>query len=138
MLEPVIATKIVKELIGVAKYLHHYIRDVKEAPERSLELRKELANVRILLEDLQHFLTSPSTTSSLSAGLESAITEFKDLLEHMKARVDQSQTKGLKKLKWPFKNDENIRLLSKIERYKGTFELAVGLKSASELHFLCL
>ena len=48
----------------------------------------------------------------------------------MKVRVDESKAKGIERLKWPFKKDENASLLASIERYKGIFEIALGLKVA--------
>ena len=125
MIEPIATAKAVRELADIAKYLYDYIENVKGAPERTRELREELKYVWLLLNPLRDFLTSKSTNT---VQLKSAITEFEEILQQMKARVDESKSQGIERLKWPFKKDENNRLLLTIERYKGIFEIALGLK----------
>lgn len=126
----------VAQLAGVARVIVAsmclYFDAVKDAPKNSRELRQELFTICDLLDSLDDVLTSPSTKSSFMApeSLKSAITEFQAILEDMKARVAESQTKGVRRLKWPFTKEENERLLSKLQRYKGTFNLALNIKSA--------
>lgn len=129
MVDPITAVETVHGLAGIAKVLYDYIDAVKEAPERAHEIRKELGYVWLLLNPLRDVIASKST---VNVPLESAITEFEEILKRMKARVDESKAKGIERLKWPFKKDENNRLLSSIERFKTTFEMALGLKTASE------
>jgi len=125
----------VDQLAGLAKVIvsnmYRYFDAVKDAPRRSQELRQELSAISDLLDSLEDALTS-STKSTFTApdSLKSAITEFQETLEDMKARVKEPQTKGLRRLKWPFTKDENERLLSKLERYKSTFNVALNIKNA--------
>jgi hypothetical protein len=127
MIDPITALKAVGALAGIAKYVYEYIEEVKEAPERTHELSKELKHVWLLLNSLRDIFESKRP---VPAPLESAITEFEEMLESIKVRVDESKAKGIERLKWPFKKDENARLLASIERYKGIFEIALGLKVA--------
>lgn len=129
MLEPITALKVVRELAGIAKYVYDYIDEVKSAPERTHELSGELKHVRVLLSSMPEIFESKRP---VSAEMESAITDVIEMLENLKVRVDESKSKGLERLKWPFKKDENTRLLTRIERYKGIFEIALGLKIAWE------
>ena len=127
MIEPVTALKAVGELARIAKDVYDYIGQVQAAPEHTRELSKELIYVWALLHPLRDSFESKST---IPAELEAAIAEFEETLKRMKARVDESKAKGFERLKWPFRKDENARLLASIERYKGIFELALDLKVA--------
>ena len=125
----------VAQLAGAARVIvsnmYLYFDAVKDAPKHSQELRRELSIISDLLDSLDDVLAS-STTSSFTPpdSLKSAIPEFQAILDDMEARVTESQTKGLRRLKWPFTKDENERLLSKMQRYKSTFNLALNIKSA--------
>jgi hypothetical protein len=127
MIEPITAAKILYELAGIAKHLFDYIDAVVEVPERTRELRMELSNVWLLLNSLREVLKSKSI---VEVPLESAIKELEEMLKHMQARVDESKAKGFDRLKWPFKKDKNNELLSRIERFKATFQIALGIKTA--------
>ena len=125
----------VAQLAGAARVIvsnmYRYFDTVKDAPKHSQELRNELSTISDLLDSLCDALDS-STTSSFTPpdSLKSAIPEFQVILEDMKLRVTESQTKGLRRLKWPFTKDENERLLSRLQRYKATFNMALNIKSA--------
>ena len=114
MIDPITALKAVGVLAGVAKYVYDYIEQFKAAPERTHELSKELKQVWLpsLLNSLRDIFESKRP---VPAQLESAFTEFKEMLESMKVRVDESKAKGIERLKWPFKKDENARLFARIE-----------------------
>ena len=126
----------VAQLAGVAKQtfsaIFQYLEDVKDAPERSGELRSELATVCDLLQSLDEVLNMSTPKSSFipPASLRTAIPEFQDMLESMQARVTEIQTKGVRRLKWPFTKEQNERYLIRIGRYKDTFTLALSIKAS--------
>ena len=126
----------VNQLAATAKstfsVLFQYYGDFRDAPKRSRELRQELGTICDLLDSLDDGLTSQSTNSSFTipASLNLAIEEFQTMLENIKPRVKESQTKGVRRLKWPFTKDENDRYLSRMERYKATINVALNIKSA--------
>jgi hypothetical protein len=124
----------VAQLAGIAKQtfstVFQYLEDVKDAPERSRELRGELLTVTDLIQSLEEILNRSPPKSSFTPppSLTSAIPEFKDMLETMQTRVTEAKTKGVKRLKWPFTKEQNERYLTRIGRYKDTFNLALSIK----------
>lgn len=112
--------------------LFQYFEDVRHAPKRSRELRRELESLCDILGDLDHVLASHSAATPFKApdSLKSAITDFQGMLESMNARVTESRTKGLGRLKWPFTKEENDRYLIRMERYKSTFNAVLNIKTA--------
>jgi hypothetical protein len=117
------------QLAGVARRivsnLYQYYEAVRDAPKSALELRAEMGAVCALLESLAATITE----NTASASLRDAVAEFENMLNDMNAKVDLSKTKGMQRLKWPFNKDENERLLSRIGRYKDTFNLALNIQS---------
>ena len=112
--------------------LFQCFEDVKHAPKRSRELRRELETLCDILSDLDHVVTSKSASSIFTApdSLKAAIIDFQEMLDNMNARVAASQTKQLRRLKWPFTKEENDRFLCRMERYKSTFNTALNTKTA--------
>jgi Fungal N-terminal domain of STAND proteins len=120
------------QLAGQAKdivcNMWQYFEAVKNAPKRSQELRQEMSNLADLLESLEDVLNSP-TSSPLFTNSD-PVEEFVEMLDTLTARVAAPKSKGIRRLKWPFTQEENKRLLSKMERYKSTFNLALNVQSA--------
>lgn len=121
----------VAQLVGLAKdvlrNLWDYSVAVKNAPKHSRELRREMGALAELLESLDDTLDSQSAKPLFTES--DPMTGFLELLEELNVRLTERKTKGLGRLLWPFSQDENERLLTKIERYKTTFGLALSLKS---------
>ena len=116
---------------NVVSNMYLYFDAVKNAPKLSAELRLELGTLCGLLDSLELALAHDQRTQcTIALTLSSAFPEFQRLLGELKARVDGAQTEGLKRLKWPFTKDENERLLSKLERFKSVFSLAMSMKCA--------
>jgi hypothetical protein len=120
------------QLVGVAKDLFQYLADVKDASRQSKTLRQELGMISDLVGQLEIELKSSSTGSSFTTSptLQNSFGEFRKLLGDMEARVNASKTEGFMRLKWPFTKDQNNDYLSKIERYKTTFSVALEIKTA--------
>lgn len=121
------------QLAGLAKAivsnLYQYFDAVKKAPERSLELRNEVGVICGLLDKLEVVLIDDPSFSS-SAPVKDAISSLETILREMNTRVEERQTKGLRRLRWPFSMEENDRLLSRIAHYTGTFNMALNLRNA--------
>lgn len=135
MLDPATAIGLVAsvdQLTALAKTivsnLYQYFNAVQKAPKRSLELRNEMGVICGLLEKLQVLTNEPSFPSS--APLKDAIPSLQTILAEMNTRIAERQTKGLRKLKWPFSEEENNRLLSRISHYIGTFNMALNLRNS--------
>jgi hypothetical protein len=125
------ALKSAATLAGIAKdivaNMWQYYEAVKKAPERSEELRREISNLACLLDDLDETLQSPPTKSLFTAA--APLDEFEEMLDLLSARVAFPKTKGTGRLKWPFTQAENKRLIDRIGRYKATFTLALEIQS---------
>jgi Fungal N-terminal domain of STAND proteins len=101
---------------------------IKNAPKYSAELRQEMGTLCDLLDSLDQAIKS--TQFVCSASLNSSCQKLKSMLDEMNDRVKPSQSAGLNRLKWPFTMDENKRLISRISRYKETFNLALNIQTA--------
>src|SRR5271169_4167749 len=106
-----------------------YFQAVHDAPNRSRELRQEMCTMCELLESLECTMVNPRFPSVSSVSMKDCIDGFQVLLNKMAARIAESQTRGLSRLKWPFTESENKRLISGIERYKATFSLALNIQN---------
>lgn len=114
--------------------LYMYYEDVRDAPKRSQELRHEMGAIGDQLNHLVALITSDSTSLNLSEALGTSISEFQIMLDEMNDRVKVSQTKGWRRLKWPFTKDENGRFLSRMERYKSIINLTLNIHTVYAHH----
>ena len=111
--------------------LFEYYRVVKQAPKRSAELRDELQSVSLLLDQVkENFAENPKNLFSANAAksIERSTEEFEKLLQTLRDRIGCNRTKGAQRLIWPFSSSENAEYLSRIERYKAIFTLALSIK----------
>jgi len=114
----------------IVSNMYLYFEAVKNAPKLSAELRQEMGIICGLLDSLEIALSHDDSTSQcrIASSISIAIPEFKILLGDMNARVSTLQTSGARRLKWPFAKEENERLLSRLERFKNIFTLAISIK----------
>lgn len=112
--------------------IYHYYDAVRGAPKRSQELRQEMLIMSDQLNFLVEVLKSMSTSSapSVSASLADAISELETMLNDMNQRTQVSTSRGLNRLKWPFTQTENTRLLSRVARYKSILDSALNIHTA--------
>jgi len=126
--------QVVGEIVSNAKSLYAslsgYVKDIKDAPERSRELRREIGAIADIIDDL-HDVISAKSDFAPSAALREMILDFSTMVNQMNEEVQLSRTKGVHRLMWPFSKDENERLLNRISRYKDTFNLTLNLQNAS-------
>jgi len=117
----------VAQLAALAKTIvidiWQYCDAIKNAPKRSLELRQEIMNISTLLESLENVSMDSLFTN------KAPLDEFKKILKDLSVRVTEAKTNGIGRWKWPFSQDENDQLLSRMERYKTTFNVALSIKT---------
>ena len=112
--------------------LYQYFEAVIDAPERSKELRQEITTLCELLESLAAIVTVRNATPSfvpIAESLRTALPEVQQLLTKIGFRITEKKSQGVRRLRWPFTREENDRLLSQIERYKGTINLSLNIQT---------
>ena len=113
-----IAAKVLSTLYGI-------YGDVKNAPALSTDLREELGAILALMKNVKHVLEHQTKIINDDAGgLEASARQLLGLLQEIEQNIDANQSRGLHRLPWPFKEAENKRLIEKMERCKGTFNIA--------------
>ena len=114
------------QLAGLAKdivaNMWRYFEAVKDAPKNAEQLRQEVGHLSTLLDRFDD-----KSLESLFTD-KTPLEEFLEILKELRDRVAPRETKGSRRLKWPFTQDQNKRLLDRIERYKANFNLALNLK----------
>jgi len=111
-------------VVQLAGHSRQYVAvAVKNSPKRSEELRQEMSNISTLLDSLDHVAPDSIFTD------KGPIDEFHAILKEMNAHVAKPMINRIGRWKWPFTEEENNRLLLKIERYKATFNLAVSIET---------
>jgi hypothetical protein len=115
--------------VQVFTNLHKYYRDFEQAPKRSRQLRRELDRTFVLVTEVQStFEANPCEL--LRPSLESEVEEFKEVLQEMLNRASPQNIKGLRRLKWPFREAENDEFIARIERFKSSFSLVMNIADA--------
>lgn len=117
------AAQLAEMAANVYLSLFKYFRAVKQAPKLSKELREEALLVNEVLEELKSALETIDTQPSTTSGLNNAFDGMTKILNKLESEVKESEV--MKRLKWPFTEQENKEYLSKLGRYKGTFNLAL-------------
>jgi hypothetical protein len=117
--------------IKILKVLIHVCNEVAEARAEANELRTEIdttihvvTSLRVLLETDPDCI-SESQKGTLNESLKSAIKITEDMLDKLEKSVSASQKKKLHRVIWPFKKKEVTEYVEKIQRYKGTIQLAL-------------
>jgi hypothetical protein len=124
--------------ITVVRSLLHYVSEVKEAPARSVELQIELATMSGMLLNLKITLeTCPNNIadtrlSSLNVTFTKVEDTLKEILDKLEGYVKPGQTKGLNRLKWPFKSQEISTYVERLQRYNGTLLSAMNVQQLSK------
>lgn len=123
----------------LAKELALYCIAVKNAPSDAEKLRNEMAIVAILLKSFTDILQEAhhhetkhigwdEVSESLTKSENDAAKEFNDELQRFANRLEANQTRGLRRLVWPFKEAENNEMIDKISRFKATLNVALGVE----------
>jgi hypothetical protein len=123
----------------LANELTLYCIAVKDARADAKELQGEMATVSVLLKSCEDVLREAHQhkerhiaweefSLSLNATELEILKAFGDELQKFEKRVDASQTRGLKRLVWPFTQSENKAMIDKIGRFKATLNIALGVE----------
>jgi hypothetical protein len=149
-MEPVSAFALAAALIQVTEQaatvftgLYSYFRFVKNAPKLSRELREEARLVSYVLEDLKTVFEEMDdeqpVSHSKNDNVVNVVKEFIAIMNEMESRVEVKAGERYKRVKWPFTQKENQEYLTKLERFKNTFELVLHTIEMyySTANFLC-
>jgi Fungal N-terminal domain of STAND proteins len=119
--------------------LSKYIRRVKNAPKLAEELRQELLLISDVLEELEVSLESAPLQETKDLKLEETIKQFEEIITTMVNLNDIKKGEWVKRLRWPFTENENQDFLTKLERFKNTITLTLSSEGRSySCYKLCL
>ena len=104
--------------------LFKYFQTVKRAPKLSKQLREEVSLIYKVLEDLKSTLENIDTPTTYT--FNDIVEEFSLTMKDMERRIEVKKDEVVKRFIWPFTQKENEEYLSKLERYKTTFTLALN------------
>jgi hypothetical protein len=107
--------------------LYRYYIDVKEGPTRAAELREEVGFALSQLNLLYSALNSGTITTFNLSEMRAATSRFHRVLEKIDKPIQPESLQGFGRLKWPFKKEDNERLIAEIERCKSGFTLALNI-----------
>lgn len=118
------------QLVGLAfevfSNLHKYYRNVRHAQAHAVEFRLMLDSLMDLLSAAQeNFERNPHERSRPT--LPQVLSNLREVLALLYSRTTPRDTSGLRRLKWPFQQNENSEILSKLERCKASLILALNV-----------
>jgi len=107
--------------------LFNYFQSVTQAPKLSHELQQEAFLISTILRDLKSIIESTNNpTTESETRLNDTIEEFVNTMTDIQRRIAVKDSDIIKRLKWPFTEKENEKYLSRLERYKNAFMLALN------------
>lgn len=135
-MDPVTAVGVASNIVSILELtarlfngLFEYYYSVKQAPDKSKELREELLVLSDLLKDAKLNLEPAGGSANSLQNVEAlyeGLRQLKEMLMEMDRRIAGSfNITG--RVKWPFTQRENEQYISRIERYKCTFVVALSL-----------
>jgi hypothetical protein len=114
--------------VNVSLVLSEYFQKVKQAPKLSLELQQEACLVSLVVRELGSTLgtiNNPRTMIGLPGALSDTVEEFSKTVTEMESRIAIQDGGLIKRPRWPFTEKETTTYLSRLEKYKRTFTLAL-------------
>jgi len=122
--------QISREILSICR---KYYSGIKNAEKDIKGLCNEITALRSVLQKVKELLSDPKATklrglTLLAEQLERCSCE----LEELKNRINPGHTRkaagrlGLRALKWPFAREEVEQKITKLNRYKETFSLALS------------
>jgi len=122
-----VAAQLLDETIEIIINLYKYYRKVHDGPTESAKLRSELDSLADLLTAIQETYERKPSGTEVPKGLVETIKGIRQLLVDLKKRTKPSETSGIRRLLWPFRQSENINLIGKLERFKASINIYVDL-----------
>jgi hypothetical protein len=125
-------------VIGVALQLTEKLKDYasgwKEAPATIENLRRELAQLRQALQDLDKFLRSENIRFKQTSALYSGARECGEKLQVLQDKLEKIGAgnrlqKVLGRIKWPLDEKGTRQTLEDLQRYTQLFQFAMNIES---------
>ena len=107
--------------------VYQYYRNVKDAPLKAGILRNELQNLSTLLDATRGSIETAMQNPVRYQMIAVPLGELKRLVLEMEERVKEAKMVPSKRLKWPFTEKQNDRLISQIQRYRTDLVLALNI-----------
>jgi hypothetical protein len=108
--------------------LGKYYRNVLNAPTKAKELREELNFLVDLLVNVQEIFESTPAGGTKPTVPEELGTLFY-LLEDLYQRTKPKVVRGFRRLRWPFDEAENTKILEKIQRFNQNLNMKLNIRN---------
>lgn len=112
--------------VTILTNLNTYYQHVRNADARAADLRKELLSLADTLNDSSDLFERNTALLECNT-IANVFEEIRTLLNELLERTTPKETKGFRKLLWPFKEKENGEILFKIERFKSKLSLSLDI-----------
>ena len=116
----------------IASLCYQYSVAVKGAKDDIQRVRRKVTDITHILEKTKHLLDSQDKTRlSTTQGLFSSLEQCRQELKNLEAKLDPGKTRktmsrfGFRALKWPFTSKQVDKVVSNLEGYEQTFNLAL-------------
>jgi hypothetical protein len=103
-----------------------YYRNLRDAPAHSAKLRMELDSLVDLLNSVQEVFERHPHDLYRSA-LAQELDNLRQLLQRLYCKTDPTDTKGVRRLKWPFQQEENLDILSALDRFRANLCITLNI-----------
>jgi septal ring factor EnvC (AmiA/AmiB activator) len=113
--------------INILINLYKFYRSIREAATRSKKLREELDTLVDLLNDAREIIERTSPLN-VRQSLQKEIETMRQLLHDLNERTSLKETRGIKLLKWPFRQEENEQFIGRIERFKTSLNAILNIR----------
>ena len=134
-MDPLSASGLASTLVQLGEFagavllkLYRYYVDVKEGPTRAAQLREEVGFALSQLNAITSALNSGTMTIGNISEMRVAASRFQRVVETIDKATQPESLQGFARLKWPFKKEDNARLIAEIERCKSGFSLALNIE----------
>lgn len=123
-------------LVGLAAKVSKLLREAKNAREDAKQLADEISSLSSLLGPLSTTAeASQILRTSDSDRISQLVHDFREILEQLQGKLDGTRWRSLKaKITWPFKKEDILSQIQKIERMKATIGLGLQVYVG---HILC-
>ncbi len=121
------AAQLAGSTASIGLKLFRFYCNVKDAPRKSKELCEEISELSAVIENLSQILTELGNSEIVNVISINSLEKYSQFLDEVRSQVHLDKGDVKKRLKWPLSTKENEELISKSERYKSTFEVALGI-----------
>lgn len=122
--------------LEVLRRVESFYQAAKEAPNRIRDVQEELSLMHSALQQLSSLLASAEMKTSsfaLSSVLTTALTSCGQSIESISAKLQRPKQGSLARVKealrWPFNEDEILRMLETLRRHTSTFQFSLTIES---------